>query len=371
MVKKLFFLLLILFAPKIDAQKKYPSNTWAQISIDCKIGYVSPSGKMMIQPQFEHAWPFSDGLAFVWTYAGRNSGQDKMPLGEEYKQYSMFSNDITGIIDSTGTYIVQPKMNFQMVRPFQDGIAYVRIDNEVRIINKKGELIPFTDYRYDKQYKQILRVAKNKETGKASFVNAYSRIVYQGFDGCEEFSGNYAAVKLGGKTGYINRSGDLVIVPQFSEGGPFINGYATVVIISRDEENRDIKYYGLIDTLGNYVLAPKYLWMGDNSEGIVVFNDVENGGIKSGYIDLNGNVIVPPTYSRAYPFSEGLACVQLNGKYGYINKKGEMVIEPVFNWGRPFKSGVANVTNKDGEQCLINTSGIVIYGPIKKGGNCD
>ncbi|HEY0029843.1 MAG TPA: WG repeat-containing protein [Bacteroidia bacterium] len=361
MRKELSFIFFLLMLSQAYAQKTYPSNTWAQIPIDCKIGYVSPAGKLMIPGQFEHASGFSEGLAFVWTYANHRDAEKTTSLGEEYKYYDIVSNSITGIIDSTGTYIVQPKLNFQMVRPFQDGIAYVRIDNEVRIINKKGELIPFTDPRYDKQYKQILRVAKNKETGKPSFANAYSTSVYQGFDGCEEFSGNFAAIKMAGKAGYINRAGELTIVPQFQEGGPFKEGYATVATSYPDNENRERKFYGLIDTLGNYVISPKYSFLGEVSEGLISFTTSDR---KMGYLNIAGDTVVAPLYTRAYSFSEGLAHVEINGKSGYINKKGAMVIAAAYEWCRPFKAGVALVTT-DKHIALINTSGNIIYGPVK------
>ncbi|MFN8114970.1 MAG: WG repeat-containing protein [Bacteroidia bacterium] len=350
------------------AQKKFPSNTWTPVTVNCKIGYVNPEGKMMIEPQFEHAWPFSQGLAFVWKYVNHSDANKNLPLGEEYKYYDIVSNSITGIIDSTGTYIVQPKLNFQMVRPFQDGIAYVRIDNEVKIINKKGMLVPYNDPLYDKEYNKILRVAKDKNNGTPSYANGYSQVVYKGFDGCEEFSENFAAVRFGNKYGYINRKGELTVVPQFSEANPFSTGYATVAVTYYDDNNKEIKRYGLIDTLGNFVLAPKYLWLSNYSEGFVIFND---GGLKSGFMDLNGNVLIKPIFNRAYPFSNGLACVHSNGKCGYINTKGEIVIEQNFTWGTPFKNGVATVTTKDDLYGLINEEGKFVFGPIKKDANCD
>jgi len=361
---------LLFFVSSIYAQKKYPSDTWTPVKFGCKVGYVSPSGETMIAPQFEKAWRFSNGLAFVWSNVNHNDANKNMPLGEEYKYYDIVSNSITGIIDSTGTYIVQPKLNFQMVRPFQDGIAYVKIDDEIRIINKKGEVISFNDSKYDKEYKKILRVAQDKKTGKPSFANAYRQRVYEGFEACSEFSGNYAAVKFGGKTGYINRTGELVIVPQFYEGGQFINGYATVAISYRDKDNRDIKYYGIIDTLGNYILPPKYLWLGEVSEGLVVFNIREDGKLKSGYVDLMGNIIISPKYSMAEPFREGLASVCLDGKCGYINRKDEQKIDFVFDGANEFKLGVAAVRQK-GKFGLINKQGVFVFGPIEIEKNCN
>ena len=49
-------------------------------------------------------------------------------------------------------------------------------------------------------------------------------------------------------------------------------------------------------------------------------------GEKWGYINLKGEVVIPPQYDEAYLFSDGIACVMIDGKYGFINKIGETVI---------------------------------------------
>ena len=38
----------------------------------------------------------------------------------------------------------------------------------------------------------------------------------------------------------------------------------------------------------------------------------------SGYIDINGNLIVDYQFNTARPFSEGLAAVEIDGKWAYI-----------------------------------------------------
>ncbi|MGB9694130.1 MAG: WG repeat-containing protein, partial [Fervidobacterium sp.] len=54
-------------------------------------------------------------------------------------------------------------------------------------------------------------------------------------------------------------------------------------------------------------------------------------GKKWGFCDKDKKIIVEPVYREAHLFSEGLALVNLDGKFGYINDKGEMVIEPSYN----------------------------------------
>ncbi len=93
-----------------------------------------------------------------------------------------------------------------------------------------------------------------------------------------------ARVKVSGKWGYIDRSGRIVINPQFEEAGDFAQG-----------------------------LAP-----------------VKMGG-KWGYIDRSGRIVINPQFEEAGGFTEGLARVKVGGKWGYVDGKGQMVIPSQFN----------------------------------------
>ena len=63
-----------------------------------------------------------------------------------------------------------------------------------------------------------------------------------------------------------------------------------------------------------------------------------------GYIDKNENVAIDFIYEDAFPFSEGLAVVQLNQKKGFINRKGKTIIDFQFDSASFFKNGKACVS---------------------------
>lgn len=69
-----------------------------------------------------------------------------------------------------------------------------------------------------------------------------------------------AAVKQEGKWGYIDETGKYVIEPQFDKVGDFNNdGLAVVVLVdSAAEKQFPIRKYGVIDETGKYVVEPKY-----------------------------------------------------------------------------------------------------------------
>ncbi|EMU6300714.1 WG repeat-containing protein, partial [Campylobacter coli] len=45
----------------------------------------------------------------------------------------------------------------------------------------------------------------------------------------------------------------------------------------------------------------------------------------------SGKFVIEPKFDDAWNFNEGLAGVELNGKWGFIDKSGKIVIEPKFD----------------------------------------
>ena len=64
---------------------------------------------------------------------------------------------------------------------------------------------------------------------------------------------------------------------------------------------------------------------------------------KMGYINSAGKIAIKPFFSRAEPFSEGLASVMIGGKWGFIDKTGKIVIKARFDEAAPFSEGMAVV----------------------------
>jgi hypothetical protein len=56
-------------------------------------------------------------------------------------------------------------------------------------------------------------------------------------------------------------------------------------------------------------------------------------------------------------FSEGLACVRVANSYGYIDKQGNFVIPPQFAHAQEFSEGLAWVVTPDGKVGWIDSSG--------------
>jgi len=122
---------------------------------------------------------------------------------------------------------------------------------------------------------------------------------------------------------------------------------------------------------GKIVIEPKYDSASWFSEGLAA---VELNG-KWGFIDKTGKMVIEPKYDMAEDFSEGLAAVELNHKWGFIDKTGKMVIEPKYNVAEKFSEGLAGVeVELDTKVGYIDKTGKMVIepkyneaGPFSKG----
>ena len=154
------------------------------------------------------------------------------------------------------------------------------------------------------------------KTGKRAFPGVYT--------GEANFSEGLAMVteRLGNdewQSGYIDKTGKMVIKMENGYGSEFHDGIAKVIAPNRT-------YF--IDKTGKEVfeLDEKYKNAEYYSEGAWLVNDGEH---HMGFIDNTGKTIVPCKYYAYTPFSEGLAMVQdkQNGRYGFVDKEGKSTFE--------------------------------------------
>ena len=113
------------------------------------------------------------------------------------------------------------------------------------------------------------------------------------------------------------------------------------------------KKYGFIDKSGKVVIEPQFDYVRAFSEGLA---KVEKYG-KYGFIDKSGKMVIEPQFDEVSDFSEGLAQVIKGGKWvyegftksikggkwGFIDKSGKVVIEPQFNDASFFSEGFARL----------------------------
>ncbi|HEX3145337.1 MAG TPA: WG repeat-containing protein, partial [Pyrinomonadaceae bacterium] len=88
-------------------------------------------------------------------------------------------------------------------------------------------------------------------------------------------------------------------------------------------------------------------WGGIDKSGKIVINPQFDAGLGL----MGGGDFVSDLLSRDFTrvtFSDGLACVRMGGKLGYIDATGQYVINPQFNEALPFVDGMALVVQGSG-----------------------
>ena len=293
-------------------------------------GYINKKGEYVINPQFEAADFFRDGLALVKS-----------------------SNGKVGFINKNGEYVIPAE--YKDATHFADGLAFVVSDGGYpTCINKSGKTkFQLKQAKYVSNFAEGLAcfVAKDEEgKSKVGFVNKSGEVVINPqFDNAELFSEGLAAVKQGDRWGFIDKSGNIVINPQFDKVGNFKDKKAPF---------RLGKQWGFIDKKGGYVINPQFEYADVFSEGLAVIRS----GSGFGYITENGKMEINPQFLAAESFQNGMALVNQGLRFGYINKKGKIEINPQFDRASSFFGDIAFVWNGD-KWGIIDKKGKYVVNP--------
>lgn len=174
--------------------------------------------------------------------------------------------------------------------------------------------------------------------------------------------------RKGFKWGFCTPEKKLVANCEYDEVRPFCEGMALVSLKYETSYYSIFSYLsGFINHLGNLTIPIKYQYGVRNfSEGLAA---IEVDG-KYGFIDKKGEIAIPCIYSYAGDFFEGLASVMMNDHQGFINKSGKVVID--FKYGNIDRSEGWILSGKDVFQFKKGVAKVKVdnkYGFIDKNDN--
>ena len=327
-----------------------------------KCGYISENGEMIIEPSFDYARPFCDGLAVI------SVGCDKNGFGGKY-----------GFIDKTGKVVIEPI--YSHARDFIDGVSAVAIGgnkygkgSKWGLIDKKGDSLITTEYTFIGAF--LDGCAWIQMGSFFGFINTKGeQITPLVFSNTGDFHEGLAFVKgkeKGSLYGYIDTDGNYAIEPQFENANNFIDGVAIV---------RLNKKYGIIDKSGRFVLEPEYDRI-DEWNSFMVF-DTKNGvnvnlkpnwtvvvkKKKCGIIDKQIDIIIEPQFDIIdNEIRDGMIKVHMHFKddhfdwykTGFISEDGKTIIAPIYDNASAFENGRAKVClgrGKDAKHGYIDKKG--------------
>ena len=175
-------------------------------------------------------------------------------------KYSYYDRDFDQIID----------MEFDYASSFNGDVAAVKVGNKWRLIDKEGKVLTadFDEIVLDEKeiaYRNDRAIAKKGD--KYFLIDSNGNQIGGTYEDAKLFGtgGDYAAVKINGKWGFVDKDGNLVIDAKYTDVRTFSNGLAAVKFNGA---------WGFIDGEGN--TAIDYIF-----EDARDFNDLGSCFVKS------------------------------------------------------------------------------------------
>ncbi len=270
-------------------------------------GFINKEGKFVIEPKYEEVGDFSEGVVFA-----------KLP--EE--SFGLNSNSQV-YINTLGEVIFQT--NFEVAFQFSEGVALAQDAGMVYLVDGNGQIRKLFDMDTfllepeNPKFSAGLLAIQGVEAGKYGYLDMNGKLVISPrYENATSFSDGLARVTIIEKgremLGFLDVEGKFTLLPTFDINHDFLrnsrdfsDGLAGVAFIP--PATVDIPTYNFINKLGKTIFKTSSIDVGQLKEGRIFVYYHEAG--KYGYVDRYGNLIIPPTYTLASDFSEGLACVAI------------------------------------------------------------
>ncbi|MBN1321764.1 MAG: WG repeat-containing protein [Thermoleophilia bacterium] len=294
----------------VDLFVVYCDNQW---------GAIDKSGHLVLDMQGRGLGGFADGLASVSVGFGEPvniNGRIHYKGGYLY-----------GYVDRTGRTVIEPV--FDAACTFSEGLAAVALDEKWGFIDTSGNLVVPFQFEEPGSFSEGLAPVATEWFG---FIDRTGKFVIEPeYAWAESFSEGLAAVNTSQGYGFIDKTGESVIEPQFDDVGAFGDGLAPVWRPPTGDE--EFGEWGFIDRSGQLVIPARFQQALEFSSGLAPVSMVTDPNQATGgewyFIDRAGASVLGP-YMYADSFRGGLAWVTtLEGRNAYIDTVGTVVwMEP-------------------------------------------
>jgi hypothetical protein len=177
-----------------------------------------------------------------------------------------------------------------------------------------------------------------------------STLRVQGAESVDDFTEGLATVEIGGKYGFVDETGALVIGTDFDDARYFSSGLAPV---------KRGKRWGFIDHSGRFAIPLRLENARPFSEGAA---SVLEGG-RWRVIDPTGRTLFVVPGTGWTSFDDGLGVVTLPGGQGLIDKRGNVVLRTTYDDLFPYVTDGEGVIDalKGHVRDLIDVHGRVLF----------
>lgn len=382
-------------------------------------------------------------LSFVaYYFIQKNAREYEIAKVENYQYFVLKENNLSGVIDRSGNILIEPTYEEIRIPNPEKAVFVCYAENDSKVLNQNNEEM-FSEYELvepirlknvesDLMYeKSVLKYYQNGKYGLIDFEGKQiTELIYDSIDSLPYKEGELL-VSQEGKTGVINIKGNLMV--DISYGSIEVDGYykdenkykyaGYITSITTNEGYR----YGYVNYKGQKVLENEYNEISrindiddDENAYLISAKNGQYGVIKNkeqilnneyqsirydgtnnlfvieksrkfGVADINGNVIIEPTYNQiditgAYLYAQneqGTTIFNSNGteanintnisilntdsdkykirinnengsKYGVINESGEQVIEEKYNYIEYLYDNYFIVSNENSKLGVID-----------------
>ena len=336
---------LFIFKSDLNYNKvEYKGEGLFGFEINDKFGYMDKTGKIIIPADF--------------LYSNNNNS---MPFF--YKGVVAIKKDTKmGVIDKTGKIIIPFEYDIVYTHYHLNTVFYAAKKENSKIfygvINLQNkEVIPIIYEEmlmdsnlvklkkdgkwglFDFNGKQILpieydaistysreKLIQATKGDQLKFMNTSGKLLFEKakkvytINGCND---GMIRCKVNDKYGYLDLTGNEMIVTRYDDANDFINGLAKVG--KKTTASGNIILYGFIDKKGIEIIPLIYpsANLGLFQFGLIKAKDPETN--RYGYYDKTGKWVLPPTYLDATnsDYLGGLWVKMTDGKFHYITKTGK------------------------------------------------
>lgn len=315
-----------------------------------------------------------------------------------------FSENLIPIKDENGVGFINTKGNiivstaWDSVMPFKSERAIVSKNGKYGLINNEGKIIVCPQYTFMEDCNNGLLLVKKDE--KFGLIDVDGKMVLNlNYEWIYTFHDDMAMVRKGDKYGFIDKTGKLTIPIEWDSLGEFENGLASAININKNicgfiNKNGIVvtkveDYY--FDEQAKKIKIP-YAQLFMPSEGVAIYETVEGD---SGYVGIDGKIILPPQKVTLSSFKNGIGVIQKsdgtstmidksgkvianidgyiqnsfscnmsfaekNGKYAAVNSEGKLITDYVFTDFKECTENFAAVKTEKGKWGFINLEGRLI-----------
>jgi hypothetical protein len=385
-----------------------------RVLVDGQWGFINVDGDVVVEPQFDYAFPFQNGFTVVRQ--GEASDGKRAFLNANGELITGFAFDrayhfVNGFgiarVDFRWAF-VRPdgstlgSFRYDRIRQFEPGpagdldarYAGVRMDGSTGsmwgVIDGQGrEVLPIAYERLVYAGEGLWWVGRARGewalwspgspapdsfpyTWRDEFTDGYAvvpfadgeeelwhvldangQVVFESKNRIDSFSEGIAVVRGAGGRSYVRADGSRLTDQPFYSARAFSGGAAPASVGSNWGNQR----WGVLGSDGRWRMPARYSRLGDfNDDGIARYQI----GDLFGFVDINGRELTPPQWDSTGEFSDGLVPVSRDGLWGYVNTSGEIVVQPQYDYAWDFQNGYGIVRYGDrenGQRLYLDTNG--------------